>query len=105
MPAKCMAAKAFNGLCASEKSLPLAIAYIARKLGHDLGEENAEGAARQAAARAAAAAALEQTGDSCGGDSGPRAAPERSALTGDLRGGPQRWTESSQPAACERRMV
>ena len=54
----------------SGRSLPLGVAYMARKLGHDLGEaEDAEGAARQAAATAAAAAALEQTGDSCGGDS------------------------------------
>ncbi len=43
---------------AAERSLPLGVAYMARKLGHDLEEE--------------ADAALEQTGDSsCTGESGP----------------------------------
>ncbi len=65
-----------HGACAGT-SLPLGVAYMARKLGHDLEEEDADGAALRAAATAAAAAALEQTGDSCGGDSGPPPPPPR----------------------------
>ena len=81
------------------RSLPLGVAYMARKLGHDLEEEDAAGAARRAAATAAAAAALEQTGDSCGGDSAPppppRGAQERPISTARQRGGPHRWATCS----------